>query len=254
MKLVTIDGLKFACADHIEVARAESLLTKEPGTIDWLMRTVQQGDVVYDIGANIGVYTLFAARLVGPLGTVYAFEPHIANASALFENVLLNGLQHIVKVSTCALGERMAMDLFNYVSLRRGSSGSQAGHTTGETGESFEPALREIKACVPLDAISDLRKPDVIKLDVDGNELSILKGAKQLLLSAAPRSLQVEMRGSNAEQVKFFLATMGYRFSHRHDTALGQKRIAQGANVEEIGHNGVFLRGGTFDTLHHRTT
>src|SRR5262245_51439398 len=96
----------FRCESPVEVRRARTMLIKEKGTIRWLRDEVRGGDVVYDIGANIGLYTLFAGKRVGAAGQVYAFEPHVANVRSLLHNVSENGLSAQVKVLSCALNDR----------------------------------------------------------------------------------------------------------------------------------------------------
>src|SRR5262245_46805271 len=89
---------RFRCETPLESWRARTLLEKEEGTVRWIRNSVQAGEVFYDIGANIGLYTLLAARRVGPQGMVYAFEPHVANVQSLLANVALNELSGCVKV------------------------------------------------------------------------------------------------------------------------------------------------------------
>jgi len=73
---------EFRCETPVEVWRAKTLPVKEAGTIQWIAGRVQSGDVFYDIGANIGLYTLVAGKRVGPAGMVYAFEPHVKNVDS----------------------------------------------------------------------------------------------------------------------------------------------------------------------------
>jgi hypothetical protein len=63
--------------------RAERLLQKEKGTIAWLDRELGPNDVFFDIGANIGIYTIFGAKRINGTGMVVAFEPHIPSANSL---------------------------------------------------------------------------------------------------------------------------------------------------------------------------
>ena len=74
-------NLRFVATSDIEQWRATSLLHKEAGTVAWISRSVGPGDVFYDVGANIGIYSLLAALCAGPAGRVFAFEPHLLNCS-----------------------------------------------------------------------------------------------------------------------------------------------------------------------------
>ena len=69
----------FRCETVREFNHCLKIFSKEPGTHAWIRTGMKSGEVVYDIGANIGVFTVLAARDVAPGGKVYAFEPHAAN-------------------------------------------------------------------------------------------------------------------------------------------------------------------------------
>lgn len=245
LEVVKVDGLRFVCSDALEVWRAKSLLTKEKGTIDWLRRNLRSGSVFCDIGANIGVYTLYAARLVGESGTVVACEPHIANAASLIRNVLSNRFEDRVKVITCSIGDSDEVADFNYNLINPGSSGSQLGHSNDENGKSFTPVLVETKSVVTLDTLLMTRSvipyPTLVKIDVDGNEALVLRGMTRLLLSdRAPRSIQVEVHSSTKDQINKVMEESGYRFVRRHYTENGLARIQSGENPAVVPHNSIF--------------
>jgi len=238
MKTLINDGLRFVCSTEAELYRARTLLTKEPGTIQWLRENCREGDVVYDIGANIGCYTLFAARLVKETGTVFAFEPHVGNADSLLQNIAINELSERVFVLTVAINDRDGIGNFEYGSVTRGSSGSQF-----EPGSVTHLTVRELKMGYRLDALSGLRFPNLIKIDVDGNELRILEGAKHLLAGVnAPRSIQVEMPPVDASAIEALMEDYGYTKERIHYTASGQQQIDEGADPSTVIHNAIFKK------------
>ncbi|MCP9485411.1 MAG: FkbM family methyltransferase [Gaiellaceae bacterium MAG52_C11] len=169
--------------------RVESV-AKEPWTVAWLERSVRPGDVVWDVGANVGVYALLAARLLGEDGTVVAVEPGYANFAALCDNVVLNELDERVVPLPLVLGEAARLATLDYSDLRAGSalhlldgSGAQAAyrqpvlvHTVDQVVESF-----------------GVDPPTLLKLDVDGGETSVLAGALDVLARPELRSVLVEI-------------------------------------------------------------
>src|SRR5688572_15667139 len=76
-------SVRFVCQSPMEEMRVRSLLIKEEGTITWIRTYVQPGQVFLDVGANIGLYSLVAGRMVGETGRVYAVEPHSVNVISL---------------------------------------------------------------------------------------------------------------------------------------------------------------------------
>jgi len=245
MKTVTVDGLRFGCETELETWRAEALLTKEPGTIAWL-DTLPVGSVLYDVGANIGVYTLYAARRVGPDGMVYAFEPHVANAVSLLRNVQANGFQDRVRVLTCALHSSSGCRPFYYRSLMAASSGSQLGHQRDEEDtNTFTPKGVELKVYMSVRQLivkCIARVPYAIKIDVDGNELEILRGALVSYVGNWPLTIQVEMHAFNRKAIADFLVSKGYQQTGQHFTKRGQQAVASGADPATIADNGIFTR------------
>jgi len=254
-KDITIGGFTFRCDNDVEVARAKTMFTKEEGTVRWLQSELRPGDVFYDVGANIGLYTVLAGSLVGPTGRVYAFEPHVANAAHLLRNVAANNLNERVTVITAALNNSVGWLDFNYTSALPGSSGSQLGHTRAESGETFVPKCTELKWATTIDRLladRSIQFPDVIKIDVDGNELAVLKGitgsAQTMLVfghGCSPRSIQVEVHPQDMEAIANHMIGRGYRLAERHWTAIGKRRIAKGEPAKTIVHNAIYRRVST---------
>lgn len=236
--------LKFYCRSDIEIWRVRSAATKEAGTVAWIGEEVHAGDVFCDIGANIGLYTLMAACRVGSSGAVYAFEPHAANFQSLLRNIAVNDFGGFVRPFSCALHDSEGVFDFNYQSFAAGSSMSQLNATRDGEEREFRPVVREAKLSASLDRLlrdGALRAPTHIKLDVDGNELPILHGMRQLLAgNERPRSLQVEVNQRYRSELMRFLGDCGYRQYHRHDTADGLRQIAEGRDPEQVAHNALF--------------
>lgn len=228
-----------------DLHRYLSFFTKETGTIDWLRNTVKDNDVVFDIGANVGLYSLYAARQ-GKGVKVFAFEPHKYNFVTLINNISENNLLSQITPIAIPLGERNDVFKLNYMSVDSGSSMSQLGHSKLPDHRDFVPKFEEIVYAVALDDLVDKQMvpmPNVIKIDVDGNELKILEGMKKLLAAKnGPRSIQVEVNPGEKAKVTEFFQQNGYKHDHSHYTASKKPRFEQGASEDNLAYNSVFVK------------
>lgn len=235
----------FHCETFNDAARPLSMMVKEEGTMRWLDREARPGDVFLDVGANVGIYTIAAAHRVGPAGRVFAFEPHKASAVTLMRNLVLSSVDEQVTVFTCALAEKPGAIAFNYTSLESASSGSQAGHTdvAGEQRE-FLPVATEIILTASVDSLIDcgaMTAPALVKIDVDGNELKVLRGMQTLLSGKnRPRAIQVELNVGSHIDIVEFLRERGYQLTERHLTRYGKNRTQRGVPLDQIAHNAIF--------------
>lgn len=141
---------------------------------------LRERDVVIDAGANIGVFTVFAARRVGPNGHVYAFEPIQKTRSVLLENISMNGASNVTAIP-CALSDRAGEAGFSVNDTALGSSSGVFVETPGRV-ESVE--------VVTLDDFVErekLARVDFIKADIEGMEKEMLKGATRTIQVHRPR-------------------------------------------------------------------
>jgi FkbM family methyltransferase len=152
----------------------------EPAAQRLMVRHVPPGSVVYDVGANIGIHTLLLARLVGPTGQVFAFEPVPALYARLCENLQLNPSLPAARLVQLALGDRRGTAAF-YTGHHAG-----AGHLAAsgpETGERIFVSTSTLDEFVYRD---HHRPPGFVKIDVEGAEGSVLAGAERVLGNAQP--------------------------------------------------------------------
>lgn len=236
----------FACATPVDAFRPISLWVKEPGTMAWIQRDTRPDDCFLDIGANIGIYTIAAAHRVGTAGKVYAVEPHKVNGVTLMRNVVQNNFADRVVIVPVALSDEVGFATFHYLSLDSASTGSQLGsNRNASTGKEFQPVASEM---VPVTSIDQLiaqgvmQTPNLVKIDVDGIELAILRGMKHLLTGAQrPRSVQVELNPGEQDDICAFMTSAGYKILERHHTLYGQQASDQGQALEDVAHNAVFV-------------
>jgi FkbM family methyltransferase len=145
---------------------------------DLVLRQVHPGDIVADVGANIGYYTLLFARQVGPGGHVYAFEPDPHNFRLLHRNVLQNGYTNV----TCVLGA--VSDHSGFLRLYR-NDGNRGDHRIYDSRDGRESV--DI-ACLALDDyFADADRPvNFIKMDIQGAEARALRGMRRLIHRGGP--------------------------------------------------------------------
>lgn len=235
---------RFSCETVREFYRCLKLFSKEPGTAEWIINSFRPGDVFYDIGANIGVYSILAASRTGNTGRVYAFEPHGANFARLVDNVRVNNLQNIIIPCNFALHNKEGFFPFNYTSSAAGTSNSQLSDRRNMTSPANEAQVAELKYATTIDRLiecNELKAPNHVKIDVDGNEYLILQGMSHLLANSdRPKSIQVEMSDPYKDQILAFMRSHKYRLFRKHYTRSKLRRIEEGSNPEHIDFNAIF--------------
>lgn len=165
----------------------------EPDTVQWIRANLRSGDVLWDIGANVGAYSLLAAKLI-PGASVAAFEPYIPTFSHLWENIAQNGLSSQIVPICVALSDRTAIDELGISDPRAGS----AEHVLGRKDmKSSQPSVGIMgdDAC----KILGVAPPTLLKVDVDGYEVHVLKGMASALRDSKLRSCIVEVERGKTE-------------------------------------------------------
>jgi FkbM family methyltransferase len=203
-------GLRFNVGNS---AASYLLGTCDPELQDALTKLLHAGMTFYDVGANVGFYSLIAARVVGATGNVFSFEPLPENVVSLQNNAKRNGFDHL-HIFPFALGR--SNEEAPFFTSERPTWGR-----LGSTGRKPDKYVTNIRVLVRRldDLVSEqhLSLPDLIKIDVEGAELDVLEGARETIESKRP-ILVVELHGTN-EQVGHFLDTVGYHGVPLDDSA-----------------------------------
>lgn len=193
-EIVTPRGtVRFYCLDTLPLWRAETLLTKEPETIEWI-NTMQDGDVLFDIGANVGVYTLYAA--INKKVKVKAFEPLAANYFLINRNIEENGLSDVATAYCMALNDQDIISTLHIQNTGFGSAVSSFDDPIDHNGNRFAAKFQQGMVGMSLDSFIAKFKPDFpthIKIDVDGIEDKIIKGATKTLADPRLKSVSIEL-------------------------------------------------------------
>lgn len=181
-------------AERERFLRDDWFWVKEPETLKWI-ESFEKNTIFWDVGANIGVYSLYSAVLCSA-SMCYAFEPFLPNYERLKRNVEINGFWHSIKTEQIALSDEVGMANFESKSHEIGSSGGQIGNAKDYVPQNAYPV--EITTG---DAYAELHGvPNYVKIDVDGQEARVLAGMTKILKNRALKSILVEenMPGINA--------------------------------------------------------
>ena len=186
--------LTLQCDNRITHYRWRTYNSKESETLDWIDQWVRDGDTVFDIGANIGVYSLYIARR-HPRANVVAFEPEYANLHLLRDNIVENGLQERIDVYGMALSNHSGVSYLHLQDLTPGAALHSESLQPLTLTHSQRPVIwREGIYATTLDQFCEQTglQPHSLKIDVDGGELAVLEGGERTLRSEHLRSLIIE--------------------------------------------------------------
>lgn len=195
LRRVRIDHAHFGAIAHglLEISVQEAFV-----------RHLGEGSVLYDVGANVGFFSLLGARLVGDSGHVYAFEPAPENAAAIDAHATLNGAANLTVIRRAASSQR-GRGRLQLVDDRSWSKLEAYGAHPG-TEQVIDVDL------VAIDELVDaggLRPPSVIKIDVEGAELEVLDGLRRTLAEHQP-AIICELHGTHSGFATA-MAAAGYR-------------------------------------------
>ena len=211
-----LNGLQLTLIPGNETSRSVFVTGHyEPNEFCLLAKILKPGMTFIDVGANMGLYTLFAARRVGEMGWVVAIEPSVREMKMLEHNVEQNGLRNL-RLQKVAVADGDAEVELLVAGLEN------SGHNTlGAFGYNTTLDHREKVRAVRLDQLvrsENLERVDVIKMDIEGTELAALRGGSEtlrrfhplLLLELSDRALQHQLASSG--EVIDLLTQQGYRF------------------------------------------
>ena len=191
-------AMQFLAPNALNLYRAQTFASKEPDTLRWI-EGLPQGSVLWDIGANIGLYSVYAAKASGC--EVYAFEPSVYNLELLAGNIHINGVHERVTIVPIALAATSGVDAFRMSNVEPGGALSSFGATFDQTGQPLRNVLEyRMPGMTAPDVIAHLGipAPDHLKIDVDGIEHLILRGCGPVLRAA--QSVLIEISDAFEEQ------------------------------------------------------
>lgn len=204
---------------------------KEPWTVAWIEESMSGGGVLYDVGANVGTFSLVAAKVCGRRGTVVAFEPGFASYAHLCGNIVLNRCEAIIIPVPLALAGACGLGSFRYLSLDPGQSRHDFRPEAWDADEADTPKryLQPVLSMTLDSAIStfSLPAPTHLKIDVDGGEIDVLQGAAQTLATSTLRSILIEIDESQTEPALAILDRSGFVLDRTHKGKHGKDTVSR---------------------------
>jgi FkbM family methyltransferase len=244
-KTTPAGALKFFCAGTTSEWRARTILTKEPETLEWI-DSFEPGDVLWDIGANVGVYSLYAA-LRGI--QVLAFEPSAPNYYLLNRNIEMNQFGPRISAYCLAFSDQRELGQLHMASTELGGALNSFGESLDWQGRTFQPSFSQAMVGYTVDSFIEAYGPHFpthIKIDVDGIENRIVRGAVKTLADSRLKSLLVELDSSRegyCDSVFEFVERAGMKFvGKRHAPEMDGTPYASSFNYffqRDLGQAGV---------------
>jgi FkbM family methyltransferase len=220
--------IKFHCPTSRAALDPINFFKDEPETLRWIDEIVADGSCVWDIGANVGIYAIYAALKPGV--EVVAFEPSAQTYATLNKNIELNSVGARVRAYCVALTNTTAADAFHMADTGSGHSMHSFGVKENVYG-AFTPAFSQAMLGYSADDFRrtfGVRQPDHIKLDVDGLELLVLKGARQTLRAVKSLLVEVELplaEATTKADIRRELEEAGFFEQSDFNQGLGRNRL-----------------------------
>ena len=216
--------------------RASTFEIKEPETLNWI-KGFDPKDNLLDIGANIGIYSLYAAyRGIN----VTSIEPDALNYALLNLNIRLNNFGGKIVPYCVAIHNKRKFSKFNISSNCWGGALNSFDNSFDYKGEVFKPIHSQGVFGIDLDSFIDVLPsiPNHLKIDVDGNEHLILIGAKKLLTNKSLKSILIELdeKRKDYESSKFMIEQSGFKLAEKKQSNI----FNQGPFLSTFNH--IFIR------------
>lgn len=224
--------IKFFCPTKISSFRAKTFFTKEPETINWMDKHGSNKKCLYDLGANVGIYSIYYAKKFE--SDVYAFEPSFKNLDLFSRNVKLNDLEKYINLIPNPISSKL---IFSDFFLLNPSAGEALATFNDDDVKQFilkkkknyekSKIINYRTLGISVDyliAKNIIKPPSLIKIDVDGNELDIVDGLKETISKVDNLSILIETRVSTHQLVEKKLKNLGlHKFNQFNDNSIWQK-------------------------------
>ena len=211
---ITGKPIKFITPSELALWRAHTLYVKEPITIEWI-RKFDSNKIFFDVGANVGMYSIFAAIISNV--KVLSFEPESNNFQILMENIFLNNLKNKIDAYPLGLSNTTALTKLYMSTFEKG----QGHHSVGESiDHNLKPKKTEYEQGIFTTTLNDLVNkwklpiPNYLKIDVDGIEYKIVSESSYILKDISLESVLIEINPNREEDKTIIdtLRTLGFSY------------------------------------------
>lgn len=230
--LLEVQGNKMYITPPDSALSRELLLcgTYENGEVRVFHELLRRGMTVLDLGANIGYFTLIAAKLVGPEGKVFAFEPEPANFSLLQRNVNINGYENVTLVQKAVSDKNGVEELY--------LCSDSWGHSLSSVNRG------EDLISVPVTSLDQFFSEDIaidfIKMDIEGAEKKALQGMERILGKGDVKAMVIEFhfdelqsQGSSFEEIWHQTKSLGFEFYEMKDNGIAGVDFQQALSLAD---------------------
>ena len=228
---ISINGKKIflSTPNFLNRYRHKTFFTKEPETLTW-MDSFEENAIFYDIGANVGLYSIYAA--IKKDVQVFCFEPSFFNLEFLARNIYLNQLTDRISIFPVALNDKVSISNFKLTSTEWGGALSTFEKGFDDSGNKIQFKFIYNTIGFDLDHLVEVTKipfPDYVKIDVDGLEHFIIGGAQNVIKKA--KSVLIEINDNFEEQrstSKKLMTDLGFKLVQKvHTESLEQPTFNQ---------------------------
>lgn len=212
------NGMIFDASHPRLIFRATHFAQQEPDLLRWIEERYAPGEIFFDVGANIGYFSMYAALKRNV--RVYAFEPESLTFASLNRNIFYNHLSEKIIALPLALSDNEAVSVLNLKSFVPGNAYNTFGAAIDFRGQEFEAEFRQGSLGMTLDYfITEFHAPEPhhVKIDVDGNEAQIIVGMARTLAARSLKTLCVELTPRREEHAAIILKLAEHGF--REDTS-----------------------------------
>lgn len=203
--------LRFRCGHGRLLWRARTFYTEEPDTIKWL-DALGDEDMLWDVGANVGMYSIYASKIRGT--SVYAFEPEAQNYALLVENILLNDVGNLCFPMSLAIAGTSGFGRLGISNFTKGGAWNQ--FRPEDLFISKEYKVDQHVFGMTLDDLLEVYRfpcPTHVKIDVDGIEPDIIGGARRLMSDPKLKSvlMEVDLDSERHRSMQPILESYGFK-------------------------------------------